>query len=87
MLTRIPIFILGCYYGKKVYECQKIYRREILFSIIAIILKIITLQTNLSMFYQRLISFAFSYAICLGIILFFKHIRCRDLRWNIPGWG
>ena len=73
-LTRIPIFILGCYYGKKVFENKKISFIEIMFSILAIVVKIFSLHFRIPMFYHRLIALLFSFALCVSFVLFIQFI-------------
>lgn len=66
-LTRIPIFILGCYYGKKVYDSAKINILEILLAVSGIILKFSTANMKLDMIPIRYISMLFAFSLCLLI--------------------
>lgn len=73
-VTRIPIFILGCYYGKKVYDATKIRNAELMFAGVGIILKLVTTNMNLDMIYIRYISVLFAFALCIYISLLLQII-------------
>lgn len=66
-LTRIPIFILGCYYGKKVHDSAKINFPEVLLAVLGIVLKFCTANINLNMISIRYISMLFAFSLCLLI--------------------
>lgn len=72
-LTRIPIFILGCFYGKKVYNHSKITIFEFLAAMLGIVLKFFTAKLSLNLIIIRYIAviFGFSFCILLSVLINF----------------
>ena len=83
-ITRLPVFILGCYYGSRVYENKKIHWSEYLIVGIGVALKILSLFFKLNMLSERIVAMFWGFACCVLISMLLSVIVKKDLsKYNI----
>lgn len=77
-LTRVPIFLIGCFYGKKVFDKGKVNIIEIIIAIIGIVLKLSAFFLKIGQpLFLRMTSALFAFSSCLLVCLLLNKIEKR----------
>lgn len=76
-LTRIPVFLLGCFYGKKVFDDDRITKAEGTIMVFGFLLRFLTLPLKLNMISIRLVSVLFAFFCCVLLALLLNTLEYK----------